>query len=68
MALPLTFAPFASEIDLPFYSALASTKIDHDKLDDSARQVLGLYEVRPAVAPEASCHMQIHGNALTSNQ
>jgi hypothetical protein len=34
-------------------SSLASHKINHDKLDDSARPVLGLYEIRPS-DPEAA--------------
>lgn len=63
----LQFAPFRSEIELPFYSALFKAKLDYDKFDDSARQVLGLYEPRRA-DPEASCKMQILGNALTSSQ
>ncbi|KAL4801393.1 hypothetical protein BDV18DRAFT_149322 [Aspergillus unguis] len=63
----MQYAPFASDIELPFYTALASHKINHDKLDDSARKVLGLYEIRPTDPPNASCRMQIHGNALTSD-
>ncbi|RDA88258.1 hypothetical protein CP532_0367 [Ophiocordyceps camponoti-leonardi (nom. inval.)] len=65
MASPLQFATFTSEIELPFYSALFASKIDKDKLDESARNVLGLYEPR-AEKPEDSCRMQILGNALTS--
>ncbi|KAI9859050.1 MAG: Autophagy protein 7 [Trichoglossum hirsutum] len=64
----MRFAPFASDIELPFYTSLASLKIDHDRLDDSARRVLGLYEVRPSDSPEASCRMQLLGNALTSDE
>jgi ubiquitin-like modifier-activating enzyme ATG7 len=67
MALPLQFATFTSEIELPFYSALFASKLDYDKLDDSARLVLGLYEPR-AEDPDSSCKMQILGNALTSQQ
>ncbi|KAK4226502.1 hypothetical protein QBC38DRAFT_480253 [Podospora fimiseda] len=63
----LKFAPFSSEIELPFYSALFSSKLEHDKLDSSARPVLGLYEHRAQAAPEQSTKMQILGNALTSN-
>lgn len=65
MAAPLQFATFTSEIELPFYTSLFSSKLDYDKLDDSARNVLGLYgpQVEP---PESSCRMQILGNALTS--
>lgn len=65
MATPLQFATFTSEIELPFYSALFASKLDYDKLDDSARNVLGLYESR-VEEPESSCKMQILGNALTS--
>lgn len=63
----LKFATFASDIELPFYASLASHKINHDKLDDSARRLLGLYEIRPSDAPDASCRIQIHGNALTND-
>lgn len=63
----LQFATFASEIELPFYSALFDSKLDYDKLDESARNVLGLYEHRVEV-PQASCNMQILGNALTSQR
>ncbi|KAJ5097560.1 Ubiquitin-like modifier-activating enzyme atg7 [Penicillium angulare] len=62
----MQYTPFASDIELPFYTALASHKINHDKLDDSARPFLGLYEIRSTDAANASCRMQIHGNALTS--
>ncbi|PHH78457.1 hypothetical protein CDD83_3976 [Cordyceps sp. RAO-2017] len=65
MAAPLQFATFTSEIELPFYSALFASKLDYDKLDDSARNVLGLYEPHLG-QPESSCKMQILGNALTS--
>ncbi|KAI9848430.1 MAG: Autophagy protein 7 [Sclerophora amabilis] len=64
----MQFVPFASDIELPFYTSLASHKINHDKLDDSARKLLGLYEVRPNDGPEASCRMQVLGNALTSDE
>ncbi|KAI4193613.1 MAG: hypothetical protein LQ350_008228 [Teloschistes chrysophthalmus] len=41
----LKFATFTSEVELPFYTSLASLKIDHDKLDDSWRLSVapGLY-------------------------
>ncbi|KAI9762554.1 MAG: Autophagy protein 7 [Chaenotheca gracillima] len=64
----MQFVPFASDVELPFYTSLASHKINHDKLDDSARKLLGLYEVRPNDAPETSCRMQVLGNALTSDE
>lgn len=66
--MALRFAPFASEIELPFYTALSQSKIDHDKLDDSARRVLGLYEPRPHTDPNESCKMQVLGNALSSDE
>ncbi len=53
---------------MPFYSALFQLKLDYDKLDDSARQIIGLYEPRSHVEPSAGTKMQIHGAALTSNQ
>jgi ubiquitin-like modifier-activating enzyme ATG7 len=64
----MQYTPFVSDIELPFYTSLASLKINHDKLDDSARKVLGLYEIRSSDAPDQSCRMQIHGNALTSDE
>lgn len=64
----LKFVPFSSEIELPFYSALFSSKLNHDKLDDSARPVLGLYEPHAQTDPEYSTRMQILGNALTSKE
>lgn len=67
MATPLQFATFTSDIELPFYSALFASKLEYDKLDDSARNVLGLYEPR-LEEPQASCKMQILGNALTSQR
>lgn len=63
----LKFATFTSDIELPFYTSLASHKINHDKLDDSARRLLGLYEIRSSDSPEASCRLQIHGNAFTND-
>ncbi|KIX98454.1 uncharacterized protein Z520_05755 [Fonsecaea multimorphosa CBS 102226] len=64
----MQYVPFASDIEIPFYASLASHKINHDKLDDSARKLLGLYEIRPADNKEHSCRMQIHANALTSDE
>ncbi len=62
----LQFATFNSQLEMPFYSALFASKIDHDKLDDSARQVLGLYEPRGEDNAVESVKMQVNGNALTS--
>jgi ubiquitin-like modifier-activating enzyme ATG7 len=64
----LKFVPFSSEIELPFYSALFSSKLDHDKLNDSARTVLGLYEPRSQADESSGTKMQILGSALTSNE
>ncbi|KAJ5951788.1 Molybdenum cofactor biosynthesis MoeB [Penicillium vulpinum] len=64
----MQYTPFASDIELPFYTSLASHKINHDKLDDSTRPVLGLYEIRPSDPEAASCRIQIHGNALAGNE
>ena len=68
MSVPLQYAPWTSDIELAFYNALAKIKIDHDKLDSSARKVLGLYEIQPKDAPERSSRMQIHGTALTTDE
>lgn len=65
---PLRFAAFSSDVELPFYTSLASLKINHDKLDDSARRVLGLYEIRANEDPTNSCRLEVHGNALTSDE
>ena len=64
----LKFAAFSSDVELPFYTSLASLKINHDRLDDSARRVLGLYEIRSADDAGGSCHLQLHGNALTEDE
>lgn len=62
----MQYVPFASDIEIAYYAALASHKVNHDKLDDSARKLLGLYEIRASDKPENSSRMQIHGSALTS--
>ncbi|KAK7533378.1 uncharacterized protein J3D65DRAFT_635272 [Phyllosticta citribraziliensis] len=67
MARPVQYAPWSSDIELAFYASLASIKVNHDKLDDSSRKVLGLYEIRPQDPPERSCRMQILGSALTTD-
>ena len=64
----LKFAPWQSDVDVQFYAALAHIKINHDKLDDSARKVLGLYETRPGDHCSRSMRIQIHPNALTSDE
>lgn len=64
----LKFATFTSEIELSFYSALFASKLDHDRLSDSARQLLGVYHPDPRVAPADSVRMQILGSALSNVQ
>ncbi len=61
-------APWISAIDLPFFATLGSLKIDKDRLDDSARKVLGLYQIRPDDAPENTPRMGIHDTALTTDE
>ncbi|ORY03136.1 hypothetical protein BCR34DRAFT_492637 [Clohesyomyces aquaticus] len=63
----IKFATWSSDVEIQFYAALAHIKINHDRLNDSARKVLGLYDVRPGDHPSRSHRMQIHGNALTSD-
>jgi ubiquitin-like modifier-activating enzyme ATG7 len=62
------YATWQTDVDIQFYASLANIKINHDKLDDSARKVLGLYDVRPGDHPSRSNRMQIHGIALTSDE
>lgn len=57
----MKYAPFSSLIELPFYYSLASHKIDHDKLDESPRTVVGQY------VPHDGGRMQVHGSALTAD-
>jgi hypothetical protein len=64
----LRFAPWQSDVDVQFYAALAHIKINHDKLNDSARKVLGLYEVRSGEHQARSVRCQVHPNALTSDE
>lgn len=62
----LQYVPFASEVELPFYSTLSALKIDHDRLNETVRCVLGLYEPGHHSTVSDSCRMQILGNALIS--
>jgi ubiquitin-like modifier-activating enzyme ATG7 len=64
----LKYAPFVSEIELPFYTSLANHKINIAKLDDSARQLWGLYEIRANQPKDEPCHMQIRANALAKTE
>lgn len=51
---------------MPFWANLMTNKLEHDKLDDSVRPVLGIYEPEPGVDPGSSTRMQILGNALAN--
>ena len=64
----LQFATFSSDIELHFFASLAAHKINNDKLDDSARRLLGLYQLRPSSDRNIACRMHIHGNALTADE
>ena len=65
----LKFATLSSDIELPFYITLASQKINHDKLDDSTKPLLGLYEIAPARSQGGSvCKVQVRGNALSADE
>jgi ubiquitin-like modifier-activating enzyme ATG7 len=64
----IQYAPWSSDIELAFYAALGNLKIDKDRLDDSARRVLGLYEIKPGDVPERSARMQVHANSLTTDE
>ena len=64
----IQFAPWSSDIELSFYAALASLKINYDKLDDAARKVVGRYEIQPNDPPERSTRMQVLGNAFTTDE
>jgi ubiquitin-like modifier-activating enzyme ATG7 len=64
----LKFVPFSSEVELPFYYALFASKLDTDKLDDSARPVMGLYEPRWRADEASGTRMQIFGSALTNRE
>ncbi len=64
----MQYAPFASDIDFAFFQSLAHHKIHYDKLDAAARRVMGLYEIKASDAPANSCRMQIHPNALTTDE
>lgn len=66
--VPLKYAVFNSKIELPFYSAYFDAKLNHDKLDESVRPLLGLYEASKSTDPNESSLLQIHATALTGQQ
>jgi len=63
----IQFVTNTSAIELPFYAKLFALKLDHDKLNDSTRPVLGVYQPLN-VEPEYSSKIQILGNALSSDK
>lgn len=65
--MELKYAALSSEIELPFYSALSNLKINHDRLDVSARSVLGTYGP-PISATATTCNLLVLGNALSNKQ
>lgn len=67
-AQALKFVPFKSDIELDFYASLANHKINHDKLNDAPRRVVGLYENRPKEDTGLACRMKFHGSALASDE
>jgi ubiquitin-like modifier-activating enzyme ATG7 len=64
---PLKYVAFESEIELAFYSALNTVKIDHDRLDAPTRRVVGLYEAPISVTGD-SCRIRVQGNAMNLEQ
>ncbi|KAF8447073.1 autophagy ubiquitin-activating enzyme ApgG [Kalaharituber pfeilii] len=63
----MKYDSFYSFVELGFYSALAAHKIDYDKLDDSARKLLGLYAPAKLNAARDGSRMEIAPNALVAD-
>ena len=63
----LKFATLTSSVELPFWAALASQKINKDRLDDSARRILGVYRIPLPGEASASCCLEVHADALTND-
>lgn len=64
----MKYDSFYSFVELGFYSALASHKIDYDKLDDSARKLLGLYSPAKVNSTRDGSRMEIAPNALVADE
>jgi hypothetical protein len=62
------FVPLRSNIELGFYTNLLRTKLEHAKLDDAARPIIGLYRPMTVMEPSESARMLINSNALTAQQ
>lgn len=64
--VPLKFAPFSSDIELSWYAHYFSSKLEHDKLNESARQIFGIYEPQPGAHRDDSMKMQLMGKHYTN--
>lgn len=64
----LQFVPWQTEVDPGFWISLANLKIKVDKLDESTRQIIGMYDMRYGAPPAASCRVMINQSALQSNR
>lgn len=58
----IKYATFESVIELPFYHSLASHKINHDKLSEAPRRVLGQY------VPGDEQRLLVQGDALSTDE
>lgn len=58
----IKYATFESIIELPFYHSLAGHKINHDKLSEAPRRVLGQY------IPGDEQRLQVQGDALSADE
>ncbi|RPB29577.1 E1-like protein-activating [Terfezia boudieri ATCC MYA-4762] len=63
----MKYDSFYSFVELGFYTALASHKIDYDKLDDSARKLLGLYSPAKVNSARDGSRLEIAPNALVAD-
>lgn len=61
------FVPWGTEVEPGFWTSLANLKINTDKLDESTRHMIGMYDVRYGALPASSCRMMVGQSALTSN-
>ena len=64
----MKYDTFYSFVELGFYSALAAHKVDYDKLDDSARKLLGLYSPAKVTIARDGSRMEIAPNALVADE
>lgn len=64
----MKYDSFYSFVELGFYSALAAHKIDYDKLDDSARKLLGIYSPAKVNITRDGSRMEIAPNSLIADE